>query len=230
MGVLKTTLKEKLVDALREASVKVYGYSVDTLYIEQWFKAIGDKCLDTLLQCSAEDIVKDIYKTFVVKDVQDKILKAVDVFKGKEDKLYEALLKSQARLVFKVYYGYNGSLTELIGLLTISIKLYDGEKIRFINLYSKLKDMKPNDYIRFTITDPNKKEVKRIYTAFMVVIGDKTFYGIESITDRDYAPLACGIENVSVSMLTELVRAYGETFEEYFDRNMHANPILYVLK
>lgn len=205
-----------------------------TGYIDDWFNANQENAKDAnfianFLSCTPEDIVNDIYRNFVCAKVAKKIVSHYKALEGKEKEIKCTLDNICYFDIFQSYYGSIRATEPIYIRIMRDLDLKMTNRCTFEDLKQKMAVMQVGGTINFAVRNPETTSTKSIvYTAFAAKLGNKTYYGFHSIKGNDWAAMADGFENITVELLRELVKYYGERFETYWEGSK-PNPIVYVL-
>ena len=219
-----------LVNELKTSSEHLYG-NIETKYIDDWFKdadasnfSSSNCALNTLLQCTPESVVKDIYTNYVVQTVAKK-LREYDFLHTVSVDLEKKLLSyDDYETIFKAYYGIENALSNLAAKVTreLGIKFYT--KIDCLGFIEAFKGLKTGGTITFTIKPYDK--TARIYKAFHISLCGLELYIIHPTDSVGFATFSSGTNNIEVAMITELAKYYGDLHD-----GSNANDLMiYVLK
>lgn len=207
---------------------------MDKRYIDDWFKANQENTKDMnfmtkFLNCTPEDIVNDIFHNFVCEKVAKKLTGMYKAVEGREKEIKKTLSHILYSVVFQSYYGNSRATEAIYAVVRHELNLKISTPFTFKDLKHKMANMSVGSTFKFVVKNPDKTGVDGvIYTAFAVMLDGNVYYGFHSIDDNDWAAMANGFENITVEMLTELVKYNDERFEQYWV-NGEANPVIYVL-
>ena len=219
-----------VANELKASSVRLYG-NIETKYIDDWFKdadasnfSSSNWTLNTLLQCTPESVVKDIYANYVVQTVAKK-LREYDFLHTVSVELEKKLLSyNDYETIFKAYYGIDNALGKLVAKVTheLGIRLYT--KINCLGFIEAFKELKTGETITFTIKPYDK--TARIYKAFHISLCGLELYIIHPIDSVGFATFSSGTKNIEAAMITELAKFYGDLHDGSDAKDL----TIYVLK
>ena len=204
-----------LVNELKASSVNLYG-NVDTKYIDEWFKDADasnfstSRCtLNTILNCTPESVVKDIYANYVVRLVANRL--------RKHDCLHTVSVEMEKKLlsyndpvtIFKVYYGDIKALNDLTKKIATELGIRFYKKFNCLDFLEDFKKLKNGETIAFTVKPPHDETV-HVYEAYHVLLHDLDIYGVNSSDSVGFATVSYGPQNIEVGMITELAKYYGD--------------------
>ena len=221
---------DELINKLKVSSVSLYG-DIETKYIDDWFKDANDSnfsmynwTLNTIIQCTPESVVKDIYANYVVQTVAKK-LREYDFLHTVSVELEKKLLSyNDYETIFKAYYGNENALSNLAAKFAheLGIRLYT--KINCLGFIEAFKGLKAGSTITFTIRPYDKNA--RIYKASHISLCGLELYIIHPIDSVGFATFSSGTKNIEAAMITELAKFYGDLHD-----GSDANDLtIYVLK
>ena len=205
---------DELINKLKASSVSLYG-NIETKYIDDWFKDANDSnfslynwTLNTIIQCTPESVVKDIYANYVVQTVAKK-LREYDFLHTVSVELEKKLLSyNDYETIFKAYYGNENALSNLAAKFAheLGIRLYT--KINCLGFIEAFKGLKAGGTITFTIRPYDKNT--RIYKASHISLCGLELYIIHPTDSVGFATFSAGPQNIEVGMITELAKYYGD--------------------
>ena len=205
---------DELINKLKASSVSLYG-NIETKYIDDWFKDANDSnfsmynwTLNTIIQCTPESVVKDIYANYVVQTVAKK-LRGYDFLHTVSVELEKKLLSyNDYETIFKAYYGNENALSNLAAKFAheLGIRLYT--KINCLGFIEAFKGLKAGSTITFTIRPYDKNA--RIYKASHISLCSLELYIIHPTDSVGFATFSAGPQNIEVGMITELAKYYGD--------------------
>ena len=205
---------DELINKLKASSVSLYG-NIETKYIDDWFKDANDSnfslynwTLNTIIQCTPESVVKDIYANYVVQTVAKK-LREYDFLHTVSVELAKKLLSyNDYETIFKAYYGNENALSNLAAKFAheLDIRLYT--KINCLGFIEAFKGLKAGSTITFTIRPYDKNA--RIYKASHISLCGLELYIINPTDSVGFATFSAEPQNIEVGMITELAKYYGD--------------------
>ena len=205
---------DELINKLKASSVSLYG-NIETKYIDDWFKDANDSnfsmynwTLNTIIQCTPESVVKDIYANYVVQTVAKK-LREYDFLHTVSVDLEKKLLSyDDYETIFKAYYGNENALSNLAAKFAheLGIRLYT--KINCLGFIEACKGLKAGSTITFTIRPYDKNA--RIYKASHISLCGLELYIINPTDSVGFATFSAEPQNIEVGMITELAKYYGD--------------------
>ena len=227
---------DELINKLKASSVSLYG-NIETKYIDDWFKDANDSnfsmynwTLNTIIQCTPESVVKDIYANYVVQTVAKK-LREYDFLHTVSVELEKKLLSyNDYETIFKAYYGNENALSNLAAKFAheLGIRLYT--KINCLGFIEAFKGLKAGSTITFTIRPYDKNA--RIYKASHISLCGLELYIIHPTDSVGFATFSAEPQNIEVGMITELAKYYGDldgSSISYGGGGVN-DPMIYVLK
>lgn len=226
-----------LVNELKSSSAHLYG-NIETKYIDDWFKdaeasnfSSSNWALSTLLQCTPESVVKDIYANYVLRTVAKK-LRNYDCLHAVSVDLEKKLLSYNDYVtMFNAYYGDTKALSNLMIKVTMELGIKFYIKFNCLDFLEAFKKLENGEIITFTIKPPYD-ETARIYRAFHFSLGGLELYGIHSLDSVGFATISSGSQNIEVGMILELAKYYGDLDGKSISYGGGGvnDPTIYVLK
>lgn len=227
---------DELINKLKASSVCLYG-NINTKYIDDWFKdanasnfSSSNLALNTLLQCTSESVVKDIYANYVVQTVAKK-LREYDSLHTVSVELEKKLLSyNDYETIFKAYYGIENALNKLAAKVAYELGIRPYTKINCLGFIEAFKGLKVGGTITFTFSPYDK--TASIYKAFHISLGGLELYIIHPMDSVGFATFSVGPQNIEVGMILELAKYYGDldgSTISYGGGDVN-DPMIYVLK
>lgn len=225
-----------LVNELKASSVHLYG-NIETKYIDDWFKdadasnfSSSNWALNTLLQCTPESVVKDIYANYVLQTVAKK-LRNYDCLHTVSVDLEKKLLSyNDYAGIFKAYYGIENALSDLAAKVTHELGITFYTKFSCRGFLEKFKALNNGEAISFTFKPYDK--TTRIYKAFHISLCGLELYIIHPTDSVGFATFSSGSQNIEVGMILELAKYYGDLDGKSISYGSGGvnDPTIYVLK
>ena len=222
-----------LVNELKTSSEHLYG-NIETKYIDDWFKdadasnfSSSNWALNTLLQCTPESVVKDIYANYVVQTVAKKLREYDCLHTASVDLEKKLLSYNDYETIFKAYYGIDIALSNLAAKVTHELGIRVYTKINCLGFIETFKELKYGDTITFTFRPYDK--TTHIYKASHISLCGLELYIIHPTDSVGFATFSDGPQNIEVGMITELAKYYGDLDDSTISYSAN-DPMIYVLK